>query len=236
MQGNETSFEARNGEGNIYYRQNWAYNKKGEVNRVAEYDSTGIIRNAIEYTYINGLVAEMIEKDERGIVKIKYVHTYAIDSTKTSTAIYDAKGVLQQKMLFTKYTSNKDVMAGEIYSAKDSLLTKFTIGYDSVFNEVRYLEYNQFGNIINRAESEYDKNNKMIKYSVYGPSGGLRGMDESKYNSAGDLVEFKVTGNSEEQLKRTVTAYTDKGLIQETTIFNRINEPIYRLEFTYGYY
>lgn len=236
--GNETAFYYFNENDEVTYSEKRVYDDFDRLIKLTKYDEQGNDYGAVAYAYNeNNDVTEMTEMVTEDEILIKSVTSYNEQGWKTGISVYDGRGLLIEKTVFSEHTADGKITKGEKFeNGGDSLVVSFTMEYDEDGNELRFIEKNGFNNIVQRAESEYDENGNRIMYAVYGAYGELLGKDEIKYDEAGNKTQTKVIGSAGTQASRLTWKYDENGLLLEETYFDNIDEPQYKVVYEYTYH
>lgn len=234
--GKEMEFLIKKGD-SIYYKQIFAYDTADNLIKITEYDIDGQPRIFSDFTYNeNGKMLSKSEKNANGEIQTKIGYAYDKNGNKASITTYNLNGTVEGKTFLKDYNDLGKAQLVEKYDANDSLYAYYKYTYNEKGDEVQSIIYNGIGQIIRQSDAEYNKEGKQTKYSVYEGEVGFIGRDEIKYDSTGKEVEFIMIDKDEKQVKRKLTYYNEKGLIEKEVTYNKIDEPIFQFTYSYSFF
>ena len=224
----------------VYYQQQREYNEKDELIRLTEFDGTGVAEGVSklvsEYAYNEkGELLSQTELNNGGGILSKVSYTYDSDGNKVSISNYNSIGDLQGKTLLKEYENGNSKLI-EKYDAFDSLYAFYKYEYNLKGEETKNIILNGIGQVIRQSNTTIDENGNKVLFEIYEGEVGFLGKDEVKYNQDGQETELTIFDNKNKQVKRKLTAYSERGLLIKEVNYNKIDEPIYQFVYSYTYF
>jgi len=220
----------------LYYKQLREYNNLDELIRLTEYDASGEPKMISEFSYNeNSDLLSQTELDNAGNIVSKISYNYDGKGNKIGISNYNSTGVLQGKTLLKEY-ENGNAHLVEKYDAFDSLYASYQYEYNEAGEETKNIILNGIGQVIRQSNTTIDEKGNKILFEIFEGEVGFLGKDEVKYNEQGQEIELIVFDNKNQQVKRKLTVYNEKGLNVKEENFNKIDEPIYQFKYEYNYF
>lgn len=224
----------------VYYQQRREYNENDELIRLIEFDAIGVIdgvsKLVSEYAYNEkGELLSQTESNNAGDILSKVSYTYDNDGNKISISNYNSIGDLQGKTILKEYENGNSKLV-EKYDAFDSLYAFYKYEYNAQGEETKNVILNGIGQVIRQSNTTIDEKGNKVLFEIYEGEVGFLGKDEVSYNKDGKETELTVFDNKNKQVKRKVTFYSNKGLVNKEVNYNKIDEAIYQFVYDYTYY
>lgn len=234
--GNVLTFQL-NQNGVVLYSQKMLYDEKDHIIKITEFDEAGVPQIITNYTYNEkGKLIDNEEVDALGSIMEKTSFIYDENGNNTVQTIYGSDGQVMEKNFLKEYDENDNAQLIQKYDRNDSLIVTYQYEYDNTGKEVKSIIYNGIGQIIRQSMATIDVNGDQVLYEVYEGGKGLIGKDERKYNDQHQEVELVVYDNKGDQLKRKLSSYNEADLLGEVVNYNKIDEPLFRITFEYGFH
>jgi hypothetical protein len=234
--GNEVLFVMLK-KGQLYYKQEIEYNANNLLTKIVEFDEKNEPRIITEYTYNEqNKKLSKTESNAKGVILHKEAWVYDEKGNNTQFIIYDITGKIVEKNYLKNFTSDGQPKLLEKYDKNDSLLVTHQYDYDQKGRETKSTLYNGINQIISQTNATYDKQGNQLTFEMYEGGAGFKGRDELQYNDLNQEVELRVVGADGKQLKRRLTTYTATHLKFEVINYDKLDDPNYKLQYTYTFY
>ena len=193
---------AYDGSGVFLFSHEFTYNTKGQMSSVIWRDSTGEIKDTIEFKYdekgrslvnygwSDGGILNRIEYEWSGNSRVEY-HYNGNGSTVTSITKNDTD-------------ENGRTVGWTEYSADGVFIQQWVYEYDGSGREIKALIYDNEDGIISSYQTrEYDADGKLIKYSGYNGDGSLQWYSTYEYDKNGRRTK-EISYNSDGSVNRII--------------------------------
>jgi hypothetical protein len=234
--GNETEFIYLKNQ-KPFYRQKIEYNDKNQMSKIVEFDDSDTPKIVTEYLYNEkGKKISKTEYNSKDVILSKESWVYDEKGNNIQYLIYDITGNILEKNYLKNFTEDGHPQLLEKYNEKDSLVVSHHYEYDSKGREIKSTLYNGINQILSQTNSQYDSKGNQISFEMYEGGQGLKGKDLITYNELNQEIELKVTGADGTQIKRKATSYNEQKLIFEVINYDKLDDPNFKIQYTYEYY
>lgn len=237
------------------------YDQKGQLVRTIVYgegDSV-LTEGILSYDEKGRLIGSSTKREKAGAVK--NIYSYNDNDKLSRTDTYDESHNLMAYMKHT-YDSEGKLEQLETIGAENKVHLLFKYLYDAQGNMVEVGTQDVVNKLNSKGIFYYDDNNKLVSQLTYDNNGKLIQSVEKKYDADGKLTGEVVknansqivseetytldsSGNHLEKVvvnpaakisKKIKSNYTDKKIMTDQTIYNKLNEPVAKIIYEYEHY
>lgn len=237
------------------------YDLKGQLVKTIVYgegDSV-LTEGVLSYDEKGRLAGSSTKRGKAGTVR--NIYSYNDDDKLSRTETYDESNKLIASMTHI-YNADGRLDQLETIGADNKVRLLFKYQYDEKGNMVEVGTQDLVNKINSKGIFHYDENNKLVSQLTYDNNGKLIQSLEKKYDADGKLSgevvknansqvisqETYIVDSSGNHLEKVVvnpaakiskkikSNYTDKNIITDQTIYNKLNEPVTKIIYDYEHY
>jgi hypothetical protein len=234
--GLENSFEMKESDV-LQYAQKKEYDGKKRLAKITEYDANGKARIVTQFEYNDAdMVTSKSEFNAKGDVVFKQTMAYNEKGYKTIQTVYDFQGNVTEKNFLSDFDTHGNARLVEKYDAADSLEVVYKYEYDLNGVEVRNLILNGANQLIRESQTTLDARGNQTGYAIFEAPKGFVGQDILEFDSLDREVEMLVIGPDKKQIKRKLTSYNERDLLNEIINYNSVDEPVFKILYSYEFF
>lgn len=209
----------------------YAYIRGSEIEKSEPYRYKEGIKNRMDFNS-EGFIVAYEKFDEDGDFDYQERYTYNEDFNVTYSIKEDQNQNLIQES-FSEFDDNWNLIVYTEYY-ESYIISKDSMVYDRHNNNIAHYQWNEYGNLVNIWENEFDKNGNQIKSKHVNPNEKTTWIAEYTYNKLGDRIQMEYVRYDGKHMKQKYSYDNNGNQILEELSGN--DTLIYRIDYEFDRY